>query len=133
MTSEIKERLIKEAREAALHAYAPYSHFRVGAAVLADNKIYSGCNIENASLGLTVCAERVATFKAVSLGATKLEAIAIVCPDVPAKGSRSLKSPCGACRQVIAEFASEGFLFIIEGSQEHTIDQLLPVPFKLRN
>ncbi|MGC9359985.1 MAG: cytidine deaminase [Anaerolineae bacterium] len=92
--------LITAATRAREHAYAPYSRFAVGAAVLTGaGCVFTGCNIENASLGLTVCAERVAIWKAVSEGERALQALAIV-TDVGA-------TPCGACRQVIAEFADD--------------------------
>ena len=93
------KKLIKEAEKARKRAYTPYSKFKVGAAVLCDDgKIFTGCNIENASFGLALCAERVAIFKAVSEGSTKFEAIAVIGDtDKPC-------SPCGACRQVISEF-----------------------------
>ena len=93
------KKLIKEAEKARNRAYTPYSKFKVGAAVLCDDgKIFTGCNIENASFGMSICAERVAIFKAVSEGSTKFEAIAVIGDtDKPC-------SPCGACRQVISEF-----------------------------
>ncbi len=96
------KKLITEAEKARKRAYAPYSKFKVGAAVLsADGKIFTGCNIENASIGLALCAERVAIFKAISEGSTKLKAIAIIGDtDKPC-------SPCGACRQVISEFGED--------------------------
>jgi len=96
------KKLIKEAEKARKRAYTPYSKFQVGAAVLcADGKIFTGCNIENASFGLAVCAERVAIFKAISEGSTKFEAIAVISDtDKPC-------SPCGACRQVISEFGKD--------------------------
>ncbi|MDD3657026.1 MAG: cytidine deaminase [Atribacterota bacterium] len=94
------QQLIDRAREARLKAYTPYSQFRVGSAVLTENgTIFTGCNIENASLGITICAERVAIYKAISEGFKNIKAIAIIgdtedpCP------------PCGACRQVMMEFA----------------------------
>ncbi|MGE5559452.1 MAG: cytidine deaminase [Chloroflexota bacterium] len=92
------DNLIAEAIKARDAAYVPYSHFAVGAAVLAANgRIYRGCNIENAAYGLTNCAERTALFKAVSEGAGELLAIAVVTP------TSDVASPCGACRQVMAE------------------------------
>ena len=96
------EKLIREAEKARKEAYTPYSKFKVGAAILcADGKIFTGCNIENASFGMSVCAERVAIFKAVSEGSTKFEAIAVIGDtDKPC-------SPCGACRQVISEFGED--------------------------
>ncbi|GAI31795.1 unnamed protein product [marine sediment metagenome] len=96
------KKLIKEAEKARKRAYTPYSKFKVGAAVLcADGKIFTGCNIENASFGLAVCAERVAIFKAISEGSTKFEVIAVIGDtDKPC-------FPCGACRQVISEFGED--------------------------
>lgn len=101
MKKEYKK-LIKEAEKARKRAYAPYSKFKVGAAVLSvGGEIFTGCNIENASFGLAVCAERVAIFKAISEGSTKFEAIAVIGDtDKPC-------SPCGACRQVISEFGED--------------------------
>lgn len=92
------DRLVTEAIAARERAYVPYSHFAVGAAALAaDGRIFRGCNIENASYGLTICAERTALFKAVSEGARELVAIAVV------TSTHDVASPCGACRQVMAE------------------------------
>ncbi|HDK26873.1 MAG TPA: cytidine deaminase [Candidatus Atribacteria bacterium] len=96
------ERLFKEAKKAREKAYTPYSKFKVGAAVLTtDGKIFTGCNIENASFGLTVCAERVAILKAISEGSYKFEAMAII------GDTKRPCSPCGACRQVISEFGED--------------------------
>jgi cytidine deaminase len=92
--------LFGAAREAAEAAYAPYSHFRVGAALLAeDGAVYSGCNVENRSFGLTICAERNALFQGVARGRRAFVALAIVTPD-----SKEPVGPCGACRQVLSEF-----------------------------
>lgn len=92
-----KNRLIEAAKEAQKNAYCPYSHYPVGAAVLTESgAIYTGCNVENASYGLAICAERVAIFKAVSAGEKQVTALAV--------SAKSAK-PCGACRQVIIEFA----------------------------
>jgi len=121
------EKLIKEAEKARKRAYTPYSKFKVGAAVLgADGKIFTGCNIENASFGMSVCAERVAIFKAISEGSTKFEAIAVIGDtDKPC-------SPCGACRQVISEFG-ENILLILANLKGDVkikkIRELLPEAF----
>ena len=94
------EELFQKASSAALLAYAPYSKFRVGAALLSDEgKVFLGCNVENRSFGLTVCAERCAVFKAVSEGFKSFRALAISTPD-----SETPVGPCGACRQVLSEF-----------------------------
>src|SRR5436305_627041 len=131
MISEIQERLLKLAREAQQNAYAPYSKFRVGAAILLDNgEIFTGCNVENASYGLTNCAERSAIFAAVSkLGGAKVTVagVAVVNDhDAPC-------SPCGACRQVIAEFGPEAVIWYQGRNmiQQSTIRELLPECFSL--
>ena len=100
---ETRERLLRRAREARERAYAPYSRFRVGAAVLAeDGRIFTGCNVENASFSLTCCAERVAVGKAISEGENRFRAIAVVGPE-----EASPCFPCGSCRQVLWEFAPD--------------------------
>lgn len=119
--------LIKLATDARNNAYAPYSKFLVGAALLCDDgSVFTGCNVENASYGLTCCAERTAIFKAVSEGRRKFQAIAIVLdsPDPPA--------PCGACRQVIFEFGPGIRVLMATTSGNHdvkTISELLPRAF----
>ena len=118
--------LAKEARE---NAYAPYSDFKVGAALLGESgTIYLGCNVENASFGLTVCAERVALFKALSEGERVFKAIAIYA------GSKSVP-PCGACLQVMAEFGDlDILLFDSKGSYvKWRISELLPQAFRLND
>ena len=122
-------KLIAAAKAAQSNAHAPYSKFRVGAALLTKTgKVYTGCNVENASYGLTICAERVAITKAVSEGHRKFSAIAVVAP------SSSL-SPCGACRQVLAEF---GEMVVVCADSRNTgkfrlylLSELLPHAFKL--
>jgi cytidine deaminase len=128
----LKEQLIKEAIEARKHAHIPYSHFAVGAALLTGSKrIYTGCNIENASYGLTNCAERTAIFKAVSEGEHTIEAIAVVAD------TEGPVSPCGACRQVLAEFCDENtkiYLTNLHGNtEEWTMAQLLPGAFQSKD
>src|SRR5690349_8261287 len=95
--------LLEAARQAAARAYCPYSRFPVGAAVLAGEQILTGCNVENASYGLAMCAERVALFAAVAAGAGPVTEIAVVCADEARLGEAETRMPCGACRQVIAE------------------------------
>jgi len=123
---ELLDTLFIEARKAADFAYAPYSKFRVGAALLAeDGTVYTGCNVENRSFGLTVCAERNAVFKAVSSGQRSFKALAISTPD-----SEIPVGPCGACRQVLSEFmeASSPILFGGSGTEKvkTTIGALYP-------
>jgi len=121
------EALLAAARLARERAYAPYSRFPVGAAVrAADGRIFQGCNIENASYGLTICAERVAVFQAVAAGVRQLVAVAVVGPgDEPCR-------PCGACRQVLREFGLE--MRVITAGEDGpvevtTLDELLPRSF----
>ena len=128
---ETPAELIAAARGAARNAYAPYSKFKVGAALLTtDNKIFLGCNVENASYGMTNCAERSAIFTAVSSLGPKLEirAIAVVnSGDAPC-------APCGACRQVIYEFGPEATVIFLSanGWEELPIAELLPYGFRLQ-
>jgi cytidine deaminase len=118
------DELITAAREAREHAYAPYSRFQVGAALrTASGRIFRGCNVENLSYGLTICAERAAVFAAVAAGETQFEAIAVV------SDSAHPVTPCGACRQVLAEFSSN--LHVCSANfqdqrHETTIAELLP-------
>ena len=122
MSSPADDELRAAARAARRTAYAPYSRFGVGAALrCSDGAIVSACNVENASYGLTICAERAAVFAAVASGHASFEAIAICGPD----GSNT--PPCGACRQVLAEFASS--LRVLFGERETTLDALLPERF----
>ena len=118
--------LLGLARDALAKAYAPYSSFPVGAALLAeDGQIFTGCNIENASFGLTMCAERVAIYQAVASGVTRFRAVAIV-----ASRARPC-SPCGACRQVLAEFGAtmDVILESPEGPCSIPLTELLPMSF----
>lgn len=123
--------LIAAAGAAAAFAHCPYSRFRVGAAVLVDGKVFSGCNIENASLGLTICAERVAIFAAVAAGNKQLTDIAISCPDAASDGELAHHMPCGACRQVMAEFGDEHTRVVVQGVGTFQLGELLKHPFRL--
>ncbi|MDX2037028.1 MAG: cytidine deaminase [Isosphaeraceae bacterium] len=125
------EQLLDEARRASRSAHCPYSNFHVGAAVLAGGRIFTGANIENASYGLTVCAERTAAFAAVLAGEARFEAIAVACVDAPEGGDPASLMPCGACRQVLAEFAGPDTPVIIDRVGTLTLEQLLPRPFRL--
>lgn len=123
--------LIAMACNAAENAYAPYSHFHVGAALLtANGDVFCGCNVENASYGLTICAERVAICAAVAAGQHEFQAIAIAATN-PA-------TPCGACRQFLAEFVPDSFRVIVTArtdpaqQQVYTIAELLPHQFVLK-
>ena len=121
--------LFAAARAARERAYAPYSAFRVGAAVrCTDGAIYSGANVENASYGLSMCAERTALFTAVASGRIAFEALAIAGPE------RVATPPCGACRQVLAEFGRQVRVVYTtpEGHAATTLEALLPIQFKLR-
>ena len=119
------------ARGAAELAYCPYSKFHVGAAVLAEGEVSQGCNIENASYGLSICAERTALFKAVASGRRRIDAIAVSCPDAPDDAPPTGRLPCGACLQVIAEFGDGNTLVIVDGVGEMLLCELLPRPFVL--
>ena len=127
MPDERSATLIQRARQVAERAYAPYSHFRVGAALADANAvIYSGCNVENASYGLTLCAERNAIFTAIAAGAARpFQSLAVSCVDAEEGGC----SPCGACRQVIAEHFAPEAEVVVEGLGTFTVAELLPHSF----
>ena len=132
----MEEKLIAMARQAMERAYAPYSRFQVGAALLcADGSIYTGCNVENASYGATNCAERTAFFKAVSDGKREFTAIAIV--GGPHGQIQGLCPPCGICRQVMAEFCQDDFRIILaDGAgvyRKAGLSELLPLHFSAEN
>jgi len=123
------QELIKKAKEAKEKAYAPYSGFKVGAAVEAESGIiYTGCNVENSSFGLSMCAERIAIFKAVSEGERKFKRIVVVA------NTKGPVSPCGACRQVMSEFGNFDVILANDDGEieQTTVDQLLPGAFDLR-
>jgi cytidine deaminase len=127
--SDEESRLIAAAREARRHAYAPYSGFAVGAAVLAGGRVFSGANVENASYGLSVCAERNAMMAAVLDGARSLEAVAVASDASPPS------APCGMCRQMLHEFAADPAavrVIMVNGAgerRETTLAELLPDAF----
>ena len=120
--------LVRAASEVLLQAYAPYSHFRVGAcAVAPDGEVFRGCNVENSSLGLTICAERSAIFAAAARGHRKLEKVVVV-----SEKAERPPLPCGACLQVMSEFAVRQVVVGTVGGPFKTYDlaDLLPRPFK---
>ena len=126
LTNKIRETLIKRAMEAWHRAYAPYSNYHVGAALLTESgKIFSGANVENAVYPLTICAERAAIFSAVSAGEKQFKAIAVV--------TRNGGTPCGSCRQVMAEFGLDTEVLIGKTSGElvntYLVRDLLPASF----
>ena len=129
------QQMICEAFRARQQSYCPYSGFAVGAALLTkDNRIYTGCNIENAADGPSNCAERTAIFKAVSEGVTGFKAIAIVGGKKDLQeGQVEFCSPCGVCRQVMLEFCQKDFKIILAKDRDlykiYTLDQLTPVSF----
>jgi cytidine deaminase len=126
LTNELRQRLIEMARQARKNAYAPYSTYQVGAALLTTSgKFFTGCNVESAAYPTSMCAERVAVFKAISEGEREFLAIAVV--------TSNGGTPCGACRQVLAEFGLETQVVIADDQgqikQEATLEELLPGAF----
>lgn len=130
--TQVKE-MVSAALAARERAYAPYSHFKVGAALLTDDgKIYSGCNVENASFGATNCAERTAVFKAVSEGELHFRAIAIA-GGMEGSAPKDYVYPCGICRQVLGEFGEPDFeIYLVKSSEDYKVcllNDLLPNGF----
>ena len=125
------QELARQARQARRRAHAPFSRFKVGAALrTTSGEIVTGCNIENASYGLTMCAERVAVFKAVSDGLRRFDAISV------AVDSPRLAAPCGPCRQILWEFCGDIWVHMVDlGRKTLTVrmSELLPYPFDRRN
>ena len=127
MTADLREKLLKEATEARRNAIAPFSNFEVGAALAtSDGKIFRGCNVENATFGLTVCAERVALLTALAAGERKFAAVAVV------TRSKEPSGPCGSCRQLLWEFG--GDLDLVLGNsagqtRDFKLSELFPLPF----
>jgi cytidine deaminase len=130
LAEEIILKILARARQTREAAYAPYSNFPVGAAVLtADGRIFTGCNIENASFGATMCAERVAIFAAVAAGQREIKALAVIA-DTPQP-----IAPCGLCRQVLSEFGRDCQVIMANLQGEYrviTLEQLLPHSFKFQ-
>ncbi len=130
ISKTVTQKLIKKANEAAQKAYSPYSNFKVGAALLTKSgKIYTGCNVENASYSMTICAERNAVFQAVAAGETEFNSILVY---VDADKDFS---PCGACRQVLAEFSANLTVIIANNKRTYTtsLEELLPDKFSLKD
>jgi len=123
--------LVRLAREARERAHAPFSHFKVGAALRTrQGEIVTGCNIENASYGLTLCAERVAVFKAVSEGLREFDAVAVIAD------SKRPTAPCGPCRQILWEFCGDIWVHMTDLRGKvlsRRMSELLPLPFDARN
>ncbi|PHZ85543.1 cytidine deaminase [Paremcibacter congregatus] len=127
-----KDELIKAARAAKAHSYSPYSKFPVGAAVLLeDGQVFSGTNIENASYGLTCCAERVALFSARTASNSKVTGLAISIGRDEDQLAKESLVPCGACRQVMSEFMSPDTPVHVDGNRSFTLAELLPHSFVL--
>jgi cytidine deaminase len=128
MNRSAQTRLLRAARTASAGAYVPFSKLSVGAAVLtAQNRIFSGCNIENSSYGLTICAERVAIFEAVSAGQRDIRALLVYAD------TAELTPPCGACLQVLNEFSENPEIVLTEGrsTKAYRLRELLPLAFRL--
>lgn len=131
LSDEAVEQLLAVARTHGERAHVPYSNFRVGAAVLtADGATVGGCNVENASYGLSNCGERTALFAAIAAGHTDLVALAVSCLDGDSSRPATLM-PCGACRQVMVELLRADALVIIDGVGRFGLDELLPNAFRL--
>jgi len=130
MDKTVLQRLLDKAKDASKKAYAPYSGFRVGAALITvSGQVFTGCNVENSSFSLTICAERNAVFQAILAGELEITAIAIYVD------SDKLFPPCGACRQVLSEFAKDIPILYASKIEERysTLHHLLPESFGLQN
>ncbi len=125
-----KEKLVELAYKASKYSYSPYSHFKVGAALVTeDGSVFTGCNVENASYGATICAERTCALKAVSEGHKKIKMMVIV------SDSNKFTYPCGICRQFLSEFMDNDGIIVVhdkdKGTKEYTLGELLPEAFVL--
>ena len=135
VSAAVRQRLLRAARKVMKNAYAPFSHFRVGAAMLTSKgKIFTGCNVENSSYGMTNCAERTAIFSAVAEDGPELEIYAVAVAAASEDDHGAPCSPCGACRQVIYEFGPRAVIFYQgeKGPKESLITDLLPEGFRLK-
>ena len=132
-TATSARELLPLAARAARNAYAPYSHFRVGAAVLGEHGIYLGANVENASHGLALCAERAALAAAIAAGERRFVALAVACIDAPPGAAEAERMPCGACRQWLAELAPEAEIAVLGVERTFAVADLLPHAFTLRH
>ena len=134
--NELQKDLLRAAEQAARRAYAPYSSFRVGAAVLTPGGTFAGANIENASANLGICAERAAITHAWMQGEEQIIGIGVCCLDLPTGDSETVDEfgamPCGACRQWLAELAPDAWLVISTSDKVYTLDDLLPFSFHLQ-
>lgn len=126
-----REQLLTLARAAAQKAHCPYSHFHVGAAIIAGEQVFTGVNIESASYGLTLCAERSALAAAISAGAGKISQVAIACIDTAPDAPLAQRTPCGACRQWLADLAPEAIIYIDGVECEFRVKDFLPYAFGL--
>ena len=126
-----RDELLKLARDAARNAHCPYSHFRVGAAVIADGKVYTGANVENSSYGLTLCAERTALASAITSGARRITHLAVSCIDAKSDTGTEQLMPCGACRQWLSDLAPDAMVFIDGLDHDLSLSELLPYPFRI--
>ena len=126
-----RETLLMQARAVALRAHCPYSHFHVGSAIVAGGKVFTGVNIEISSYGLALCAERSALSAAISAGAGPITQVAVACVDAPTGAPLNERTPCGACRQWLADLAPEAVIYIDGSEQDFSIEDLLPYAFRL--
>ena len=123
--------LIRRAREVAKNAYCPYSKFHVGCSILCEgDEFVDGCNVENASYGLTICSERNALFAAVARGLKPIE-LAVTCPSAGDDCPDQYVMPCGACRQVMAEFLDDDALIHVDGAGTFRLGDLIPKAFRI--
>ena len=131
LDSTARRALQQAARDAAQHSHSPYSHFRVGAAVLTARGVFTGTNVENASYGLCLCAERSALASAISAGAKEIAALAVACVDARPEATPGEHMPCGACRQWFVELAPDAEIFVEGIERPFAVRDLIPHAFTL--